>query len=177
MSSQYDDDLAELKVRLAAARPARSERFASAMDRARSSVPVNPDPVPGARGFMLSAVGPGWHLFTTGRHWQGEDMDQPGEAGTVIEVLHDAGVDVETGEKWERTRYRCLACWRPRPWSWLNASDVDVTRLPGVDVGSAAAAVRWLVRPVGQNPDHGLSRKERDRVIDAWRLVVALDRQ
>jgi hypothetical protein len=176
--TQAEDDAHELEVRRRA-RELRDEAYRTRAavtfaERARDVVAPAPPPVAGARSFMLSAVGPGWVLYTPDHHWAGEDLEYPGQAGTVVEVLRQRHDDQETGEIVEITRYRCLATWRPsRPWSTVDAGDVDTHQLAGVDRRAAAVAIRWLVRPVASGKGL-LSASEQRAVVDAWRLAVVL---
>jgi hypothetical protein len=171
------DDLAEIKARMAASAARQTERFAQRMAVARA-VPVAPLAIPGTRDFALGAIGPGWKVFSAERHLAaGEDdmaFAQP-VGGTVVEVIHDRLVDRETGEIAERTRYRCLATWHPsKPWHLLDAGEVDVDQLAGVDRQSATTAVRWLLRPVARSEGRLLTGKELAAVVDAYRLALAV---
>ncbi len=176
--TQADDDRRELEARRAATR-LRDEGYRDRSRRllaewARDVVGPAPAPIGGAREFALAAVGPGWYLHTPGRHFVGEELEEPGQAGVCVEVVRRRHDDLETGEVIEATSFRCLATWRvSRPWAVVDASEVDTHQLAGIDRRAAAVAVRWLVRPVAEGKGL-LNAKERDSVVDAWRLAVAL---
>jgi hypothetical protein len=162
---------------------AAARRASELRERSRSSttppprpfaVPIQAEPVPGTRAFSLENVGPGWPLYP--RPIDGfTDYDvTDSRAGVCVEVMHDQVADPETGELWPRTRYRCLASWRPSaPWRHLEASEVDLARLNGIDQLAITAGVRFLLRPVVQSRRKWLTGRDVEAVADAGRLVRA----
>jgi hypothetical protein len=175
--TQYDDDLIEMKARLAASRDRQTGRFAQRMAVARS-VPPRALAIPGTRDFSLEAVTPGWQVFSIERRLaNGEDDMDFAEAagGVVVEVIHDRVTDYETGEIMPRTRYRTLAMWRPsHPRYLIDAGDVDLSRLAGVDRLGSTTAVRWLLRPVALSDGKVLTSKEIAAIADAHRIAMAV---
>jgi hypothetical protein len=126
------------------------------------------------RDFALEPVGPGWTIYSTATLDSALDP-----AGVVVEVIHSTTVDPETGEINAGTRYRCCRYWTPSaPWVYVDAGDVDLAQLGGLDRLSASAAVRWLVRPLVIGPAHRrrqqLTGAEVEAVHDAWRLAATV---
>jgi hypothetical protein len=149
-----------------------ADHMAKLRERAAAGVPVNPPPVPGARAFTLAQVDVGWSVFSTLRRWA--DTDDP-LGGLVCEIVHDRGEDPETGEMWDRTRYSCLMTWVPsRPWVMLDANEIDLTTLSGIDRDGCWTAVKWLTRPVAQSRRRWPNPHDLDAIDLAWQLARAL---
>jgi hypothetical protein len=148
------------------------ERRAERRARAVAGVPVNPAPIPGARGFTLAQIDVGWSIFSNERRWA--DTEDP-LGGLVCEVIHDQAVDDETGETWDRTRFSCLMTWVPsRPWVMLDAAEIDLTQLSGIDRESCWIAVKWLTRPLAQSRRRWPNPHDLDAIDLAYRLARAL---
>jgi hypothetical protein len=131
---------------------------------------VHAQPLPG-REFVLSAVRPGWPIYSRTR------TDHTGEfplGGIVVEVLHSSRTDAETGEIAEATVYRCLDQWKaePPPYQWLDAAEVDTSQVPGVNRARAAAGCYWLLDRV-PHTRRVIHPREVDYLRDAWTLAVA----
>jgi hypothetical protein len=149
-----------------------SDHMAKLRERAAAGVPVNPPPIPGGRAFTLAQVEVGWSVFSTLRRWA--DTDDP-LGGLVCEIIHDKGTDPETGEMWDRTRYSCLMTWVPsRPWVMLDAAEIDLTTLTGIDRDGCWTAVKWLTRPVAQSRRRWPNPHDLDAIDLAWTLARAL---
>jgi hypothetical protein len=134
-------------------------------------VSPNPLPLPGSRDFTLADVGPGWQV------WFRQDplSELPDKGGTVVEVIHTRHTDPETGEVIPATYYRCLATWLPaNPWSVIRSTDVDLTRLDGLNTMSAWACFCWLLRPVVTGKSKIARAAHIEPVEDAIRLWRAL---
>jgi hypothetical protein len=162
-----DDDAAELAARRHAAHL--RDTCPPAPLKAGRAVPVRAQ-APG-HDFALEPVGPGWTIYSTATIDSALDP-----AGVVVEVIHRQAVDEDTGEINANTVYRCLRYWTPSaPSVYVDAGDVDVTQLTGVDRRSASAAVRWLVRPlVARRRGVQLTGREIEAIHDAWRLAAAV---
>ena len=62
-------------------------------------------------------------------------------------------------------------------WQYLDADQVDITQLGGLDRLGASAAIRWLIRPlVARRRGVQLSGAEIAAIHDAWRLAATLAR-
>lgn len=124
------------------------------------------------RAFALEAVDIGWKIYSTKRHYAGTDPDLPDPlGGTVVERLHYDEIDPDTGEIRARTVYRTLATWRPSdPWAWLDADEIDITQLAGVDRNACYAGMRWLIRRISLKR-RGMPTSDE---IDALRYAVEL---
>jgi hypothetical protein len=120
--------------------------------------------IPGARAFSLESVGPGWTLYSI---W--EPLDP---AGIVVDVMHRQQADEETGEVFPVTTYKCLAYWKPsNPWRYLDAGDVDLTQLGGIDRVTTSEAVRALVKPLVLSR----ARKRRQKQLTASEIQAVHD--
>jgi hypothetical protein len=141
-----------------------------ARKRARAAagvVPVRGD-YPG-RDFALSAVTPGWPIYSTERRYDGTEYPI---GGVVVEV-YPGYTDIDTGEL-RPTRYRTLDPLRPsHPWQWLEAPEVDVSALEGVGRQMCTTAAYWLLRQV--NTTHlVLHPDDVGHIHDAWILGAAV---
>jgi hypothetical protein len=176
-----DDDAGELAAR----RKATALAAESSIQRhpAARAVGVNEPAIPGSRLFTVETVGPGWMLWSRTRHVNTDEFAPDPLGGICTEVLHDTVDDPETGERYQRTRYRCLAWWRPEPFQHptLDTDEIDLGQLAGVDRRACGIAARWLVRPlvIGGTARRSarlaaqLTAREIEALHDAFRLAMA----
>jgi len=158
------------ELELAARRRAAALRDAGTISRHPSgiAVGVNEPAVPGARAFTLEAVAAGWVLYSK---WEPLDA-----AGIVVEVIHRQHSDTATGEIWAQTSYYLYNYWRGgNPWRYLDAADVDLAQLAGLDRSTASTAVRQLIKPlVLRKRRHQLTATEIETVRHASILARAV---
>jgi hypothetical protein len=127
------------------------------------------------RAFALEAVDVGWKAYSTTRHYAGTDADLPPPVGgTVVEKLAYREIDPDTGDITNRTVYRTLATWRPSdPWAWLDADEIDIAQLAGVDRNACYLGMRWLIRQVNARRRGPPTSDETDSLRYAWALLRA----
>jgi hypothetical protein len=137
---------------------------------------VPAQPLPG-RQFTLAAIGPGWKLESNRRRINTADDYGLCDAiaGTCVEVIHDSVADPDTGELYDRTRYRCLALAdRPRdPWIYLAADEIDTHQLYGLDRRATAIAARWLLKQVNASRRSWFNPSEISALHDVMTLIKA----
>jgi hypothetical protein len=127
------------------------------------------------RDFALEQVGVGWPVYSTRRFV--DPMADKRLGGLVVEIL-GGGTDRDTGETWP-TRYRCLPTWRTAsPWHVLDADEIDLDQLSGINRGACAAAAILLLRPFaistsGRRRPALRGHDDVERIHDAWRLAAA----
>ena len=142
------------------------------------SVPPNPLAVPGSRDLTLADVGPGWALASTRRYVNTDPEPELRDpvAGICVEVIHDTITDPDTGEIWPRTRYRCLATWRPDPFRWptLDATEIALDSELRLDRLRAWNCFCWLVRPIVTSKRRQPNATDVQALTDAWRLLRAI---
>lgn len=104
--------------------------------------------IPGQRQLDLSLVEVGWWLRSLRRHALG--ADHLAEIGGVVVEKLPGGVSSE-GEIIP-DRFRTLNVGAPalQRWQILDADEVDLDTLPGVDRHSATIAALWLIRQIPQ---------------------------
>jgi hypothetical protein len=139
---------------------------------------TSPDPLPiaGTRDLTLADVGPGWRMNSATRKINDDPYQPSALGGICVEVVQDRLTDDETGEVIPRTRYRCLATWRPDPFRWpvLEAGEVALDAELRLDRMAAWACVGWLIRPVVTSNRRVPSAADLAAWTDAHRLVVAI---
>jgi len=155
-----------------------SERLAELRRQAADVVDPNPAVIPGGRQFTLAAVDVGWRIASTERHYANDEFQPEPRGGIVVEVIRRRLDDVETGEVYEQTRYRCLNTSRwtvTSPWELLDAGEVDRAMLAGVDRRGCEVAALWCVRAAIYRPRGSQTDRLKDDELlhDAWRLAHA----
>jgi hypothetical protein len=174
--SWADDDDRELAARRQAALP-RSRLLEGPAVGTRAHpvfVPANPPAVGATRAFQLSMAGIGWQLYSTTRTHadDAEPEFRSRRGGVCVDVIHDRAV-TDDGEVIESTRYRCVELYHGQPrWVMLDAGEVDLDQLGGLDRRACWSAWRWLLRDfVNSRRQPGVA--DMDRIGCAMRLARA----
>lgn len=123
-----------------------------------------------ARQLTLDAVGVGWPVYSNQRRYT--DCDSP-VGGLVVEIIDNARTDPETGEIADVRLFRCIATWRPQPLQTLDAREVDLDLLYGLDRGMCAIMIRFCVRQISQKRRGWLTSDETDWLRHAWAIARA----
>ena len=92
--------------------------------------------------FAVEAAGIGWKLYSRTRHYAADEAEPVG--GTCVDIIDDTRTDPETGEILTRRYYRCLD-WR-KQWQTLDATEIDVDQLYGLDRNACWAGVRAMIK-------------------------------
>ena len=137
----YDDALAAARARIAASEANQRGGLTARLEHLRRR-PPQADP---RTAIGLSRVGPGWPIYSRERFWSGDEIGLTDPVGGLLIDTHaDRYTDDDTGEIVDNVRYRTLNIYRPaRPWNTLDAAEIDIDALAGLDRLAVAKAARW----------------------------------